>query len=253
MYKNKLLIASPLITDPVFAGSAIFILEDNKKGSNGVIVNSEAVGAVGFGDMQDLFNASPGNFDEVKKLILEGKLQSVPLFSGGPCSTPGIIFIHGHEELLRIHEEEESEYDLGIPTSFNVFDEDQPAYQDNNIPSSSASSIDKMKIIDGMYFGSPYTFGNLVQSGKLNESRFKFFSGLSAWGSGQLDYEVKNGAWIVPDFQPGKISDLFFYPEKIKEITKAALAFVKTVEKLEESKKYPWMPTVSNDFDSTWN
>ena len=128
MYKHKLLIANSMINDPVFAGSVVFLFVHNEKGAQGVILNSREVGKIGFGQMQDIFNAAPGMFAEAKDMMLNGKLQSVPLFLGGPCQTPGVIFLHGHEEFLNIHEGQEqgSEYDLGIPASFNLFGEEYP-------------------------------------------------------------------------------------------------------------------------------
>ena len=239
MYKHKLLIASPMLTDPIFSGKVVFVFEHAEKGAQGVILNSAEIGKVGFTHMKDLFNAAPGSFSEVKNMILSGDLQSVPLYMGGPCHTPGIFFLHGHEELLTVHEmqEQDSEYDLGIPTSFNIFDEgEKPAYQDNV----DASPIAKLKVIDGLYFGSPYTFGHLVENGKLGENKFKFFSGMSVWGSGQLDYEVENGAWTIVDPTP---NILFNIDELNKLVPNSNVS----------TSKHPWLPKIAPGYDPLWN
>jgi len=238
MYKNKLLIANPVIQDPIFAGSVIFLFGHSKKGAEGVILNSKEVGKVGFGQMQDLFNAAPGSFNETKDMILNGKLQSVPLFLGGPCQTPGIYFLHGYEEFLNILEgpEEKSEFDLGIPASFNLFGEDdQPAYKDN--------VASRMVVMDGLYFGTPYTFGHIIEAGKLQENKFRFFTGQSGWGPGQLEHEIAHGAWTVMD----ATGDLIFDAKAINKLAKAARP-----PEPPKAKK-PWIPNLPPGFDPSWN
>jgi len=248
MYKHKLLIANPMINDPVFAGSVVFIFEHTKKGAQGVILNSREVGKVGFGHMKDVFNAPPGNFNEAKDMILNGKLQSVPLYLGGPCQTPGVFFLHGYEELLNIHEGQEqgSEYDLGIPASFNLYDEDeQPAYKDD-IPSPFA----KLTVTEGLYFGSPYTFGHLVENGKLDEDKFRFFTGLSAWSAGQLEYEIQSGAWTVAESTP----ELFFNVEELNKLAQSVGSKRHEPEPASNPKpKHPWLPETKQGFDPSWN
>jgi putative transcriptional regulator len=251
MYRHKLLIANPMINDPIFAGSVVFLFVHNEKGAQGVILNSREVGKIGFGQMQDIFNAAPGTFAEAKDMILNGKLQSVPLFLGGPCQTPGIIFLHGHEEFLNIHEGQEqgSEYDLGIPDSFNLFgeDEEKPAYQDD-IP----SPVARMKIIEGLYFGSPFTFGHLIEAGKLDENKFRFFTGLSAWSAGQLEYEVQSGAWTVVDATP----DVFFNPEELNKLVQSVADKQPPADPSEppaSKSKHSWVPKTPPGFDPSWN
>lgn len=239
MYKHKLLIANPVIQDPVFAGSVIFLFGHTKKGAEGVILNSREVGKVGFGQMQDLFNAAPGSFNEAKDMILNGKLQSVPLFLGGPCQTPGIYFLHGYEEFLNILEgpDDSSEFDLGIPASFNLFgeDEDKPAYQDG--PAS------KMTVMDGLYFGTPYTFGHIIEAGKLEENKFRFFTGQAGWGPGQLEHEIAHGDWTVMD----ATGDLIFDVEAVNKLAKS-------IQPAEQPKaKKSWIPKLPPGFDPSWN
>lgn len=249
MYKHKLLIANPMISDPVFAGSVIFLFTHSKKGAQGVILNSKEIGKIGFGQMKDIFNAAPGTFAEAKDMMLNGKLETVPLFLGGPCQTPGLFFLHGHEEFLNVHESQEqgSEYDLGIPSSFNLFgeDEEKPAYQDD-VPTPFA----QMNVTEGLYFGSPYTFGHLIEAGKLDENKFRFFTGLSAWSAGQLEYEIENGAWTVVDSTP----DVFFNPEELNRLVQSVAHIQPPADEPPAStSKHPWVPNAPPGFDPSWN
>lgn len=240
MYKHKLLIANSMIDDPVFSGSVVFLFEHTKKGAQGVILNSKEVGTVGFGQMQDLFNAGPDTFSEAKKLILDGTLQSVPLFMGGPVHTPGIFFLHGYEEFLNVHEGQEqgSEYDLGIPASFSLFeDEADKSYQDDV-----SSPLAKLIVTEGLYFGSPLTFGNLIEAGKLHENKFRFFTGLSTWSAGQLEHEVQNGAWTI--FEP--TPDLFFDVEQLEKLAQS-------VADKQQPEKHSWVPQMPQGYDPSSN
>jgi putative AlgH/UPF0301 family transcriptional regulator len=173
-------------------------------------------------------------------MILNGKLQSVPLFMGGPCQTPGIYFLHGYEDFLNILEgpEDRSEFDLGIPESFNLFgDDEQPAYQDN--------PANKMVVMDGLYFGTPYTFGHIIEAGKIDEDKFRFFTGQSGWQPGQLEKEIAGGAWTV--VENAQVSDLFFDRMAIEALIRAVTK--KPVAKKSKS----WMPNLPPGFDPSWN
>jgi putative AlgH/UPF0301 family transcriptional regulator len=233
--KNNLLIANPIISDPIFAGKVIFIFEHNDKGTHGVILNSEEIGKVGFAHMEQLFNSAPGDFDQVKDLILNGQLKSVPLYSGGPCSTPGIYFIHGHEEFKEPEVEPKSEFDLGLPDSFDVFG-DSP-YKEN-------TPLSKMFIMDGLYFGSPLTFGNIVEAGKLKENKFRFFTGISSWGAGQLEQEISQGAWTIIDNAP--VADFFFDHAQLE-------LMVATVVKIRTPPNPSWIPKMPDGYNPSLN
>lgn len=237
MYRHKLLIANPMITDPVFAGTVVFLFRHNEKGAQGIILNAKEVGKVGFGYMKDIFNTPSGSFDEAKDLLINGNLQSVPLFMGGPCHTPGIFFLHGHEELLNVREGQEqgSEYDLGIPASFDLGN-DNP-YQDE-VP----SPIAKLIVTEGLYFGTPFTFGSLIEAGKLQEDKFRFFTGMSTWADGQLEHEIQNGAWTVVD----PTVDVFFSAAELDKL-------VQSVADKKPITKAPLIPKTPKDFNSSWN
>jgi putative transcriptional regulator len=64
------------------------------------------------------------------------------------------------------------------------------------------ASLAEMEIVPGVYFAAQrdHLEGLLQQQGH----EFRFFVGHSGWGSGQLENELKEGAWLttpaVPDF-----------------------------------------------------
>lgn len=198
MYKNKILVANPVITDPLFCQSVIFLFTHTSKGAEGVILNSsKEIGTVGFKEMSKFLEEMPP-LDDFQKLM--ANLDSVPLYAGGPCKTPGLYFMHGYEEFhtLAGPQDEKPEFDLGIPASFG----------DNEYGDDPAQEIkSKLKVIDGVYFGTPVTFGQIVEAGKVKENKFRFYSGISIWGPGQLEREIAGGAWKIMDF---KDPDLFF-------------------------------------------
>ena len=213
MYKHKLLVATSMIIDPIFSDKVVFVLDHNEKRSFGITLNSSEIGKIDRKYLKDLFDSPSGKYAKVKELILDGDLKSIPLFSGGPCPTPGIFFLHGYEEFLDAHENSSFDFSLDETSPFS-----------------------KMKVTDGLYFGTSKTFGDLIEAGKFNEGNFKFFSGMSLWTAGQLDFEIKSGAWTVVD----ATTDILFDVEKINKL-------------LPTKDKYPWMPQFKEGFDSSLN
>lgn len=199
MYKNKILIADPAITDPFFSQSVVFLFKHTPKGAEGVILNSpREVGTVGFAEISKFLEKSP-TFEDFKNSVKD--MKSVPLFAGGPVRTPGIYFVHGYEEFSELaipeQEEEKPEFDLGIPTSFGENEYGDDPHQE---------FAKKLKIIDGIYFGTPATFGHIIESGKIEEGKFRFYTGMSSWGPGQLEREIAGGAWKIQDID----AEMFF-------------------------------------------
>ncbi len=57
-----------------------------------------------------------------------------------------------------------------------------------------------LPVHDGVFWGGAFEDVQAgVGGGRLDADRFRFFVGYSGWGSGQLDAEVDDGAWIVLD------------------------------------------------------
>jgi putative transcriptional regulator len=69
-YAGYFLIAKPILQDPNFKHTVVFLLAHNAEGAFGLVVNRPA-------DAQEL---------------------PWPLFAGGPCPSPGLIMLHGHPE-----------------------------------------------------------------------------------------------------------------------------------------------------------
>jgi putative transcriptional regulator len=67
---GSFLVARPVLRDPNFRQSVVFILEHGEGGALGVIVNRP----------------------------VPAKELPMPVFMGGPCQSPGLIMLHGHAE-----------------------------------------------------------------------------------------------------------------------------------------------------------
>lgn len=173
-YPQKILIAnSKVIKDDVFSNSVVFLFEHDADGAQGIILNPKEVGKVAFTELLE----NDLSLDNAKEMLLDGKLDSAPLFLGGPCQVKGLYFIHGYEEFL----------------------------EKNHV------------ITTGLYFGSPVTFCQIVESKKLSQNKFRFMNGTSLWAAGQLDNEIKNNAWTVVNPNP----NLFFDDVAISKLQNA--------------------------------
>lgn len=214
MFTHKFLIANPAITDPVFAGKIVFVFKHNKNGAEGVIINPKQIGKVGFAQLDDLLQVK--SLSDLGEMVLGDRMQSVPLYSGGPRKTKGMYLLHGYEELLV----EDSEYE-------NVFDD----------------STEKMTLIDGVYFGTPIVFNKIVEYGLIEEKKFRFFTGQSSWSSLQLESEVKNGVWTVMESDGNA-----FFDEKLLKILVDSVSHKKP--KLDFDLPLPKIP---HGFDPSWN
>ncbi len=78
-YAGCFLIARPVLQDPNFKRSVVFLLAHNTEGAFGLIVNRPA----------------------------EAEGLPWPVFLGGPCPSPGLIMLHGHPEWVDAEEEKE--------------------------------------------------------------------------------------------------------------------------------------------------
>ena len=57
----------------------------------------------------------------------------------------------------------------------------------------------------GLYLGGWGEARPRVADSSLADGRFKFFLGATEWGAGQLDDEMRAGAWIALDASPARI------------------------------------------------
>jgi putative transcriptional regulator len=80
-YAGYFLIAKPILQDPNFKRTVVFLLAHNAEGAFGLVVNRPA----------------------------EAKGLPWPVFVGGPCPSPGLILLHGHPQWAETVEEDEPE------------------------------------------------------------------------------------------------------------------------------------------------
>ena len=184
MYSKKILVSRVVQGPGVLPKdkSVIYVFRHTTKGAVGVNLTGPSVGGLKTGQLRDILNAKPGFLDAAKEIILSDQF-SMPVYLGGPTKTEGVYFLHGHKDFANVtkpdHEPEE------------VLDEE----------------IKKDAIAaDGVYFGTPYTFGRLLEEGYQDSPLMRFFTGQCKWMSGQLDLEVQAGFWTVIEPEP----DLFF-------------------------------------------
>lgn len=209
MYKGKFLVANPAITDPIFSNTIVYLVSHSSKGAEGIIVNpKKSVGDVSFVEVSEMLkDISLSEKEGMEKFLNSIKgMPSVPLFQAGPVRTDGPYLLHGYEDIFDAEvppgqEEDKPEFDLGIPTSFGDNDE-------------LSDFKEKLKLMDGVYFGSPNTFAKIIESGKVPEGKFRFYIGTSTWAKGQLEHEIAGGAWRIIDGD----ASLFFDKEKADAI-----------------------------------
>jgi putative transcriptional regulator len=83
-YAGCFLIAKPILQDPNFKRTIVFLLAHNAEGAFGLVVNRPA----------------------------EAKGLPWPVFVGGPCPSPGLIMLHGHAEWTEEDENTDKEHQL---------------------------------------------------------------------------------------------------------------------------------------------
>ncbi|MFF5569005.1 YqgE/AlgH family protein [Streptomyces sp. NPDC012623] len=146
---GRLLVATPALADPNFDRAVVLLLDHDKEGSLGVVLNRPT--PVGVGDILEPW----------------GKLAGEPgvVFRGGPVSLDSALalaVIPGAEGPLgwrRVH------------GAIGLVDLDTP-------PELLARALGSLRV----------------------------FAGYAGWGPGQLENELREGAWYVVDSEPGDVS-----------------------------------------------
>jgi len=131
---GSFLVARPSLLDPNFRQTVVLLLEHTREGALGLIVNRPK---------------------SVKGLPFK-------LFAGGPCSSDGLLMLHGHREWL----------------------EDAP---DQGSPG----------IAPGIFMGDSACLDRVGEVLPKKTPRFRVFSGYAGWGAGQLEAELAGGDWTV--------------------------------------------------------
>lgn len=131
---GSFLVAKPVLQDPNFVQTVVLLLRHNEEGAFGLVVNRPA------------------------------KTEGIPfpVYVGGPCSAPGLIMLHGHDEWLS-----------------GKADPDEPA-----------------EVIPGVYLGDTESLRRVADDDQPG-FRFRVFTGYSGWGADQLERELSAGTWIL--------------------------------------------------------
>jgi putative transcriptional regulator len=135
---GSFLVARPVLRDPNFAQTVVVLLAHDDNGALGLVVNR------------------PG----------EGNEQPFPVFSGGPCPSPGLFLLHGHSEWT------ESSSDA--------------------LPGAA-----KQEVAPGIFLGDAACLERANQVLPGHALRLRLFRGCAGWGPGQLEQELAAGAWAV--------------------------------------------------------
>ena len=76
-----------------------------------------------------------------------------------------------------------------------------------------------IEIVKGVWWGGDFEqVLQLLQAGKLDEARIRFYLGYSGWSSGQLASELEEKTWLTVEAEP----ELVFHPQ-VAEIWKDSL------------------------------
>jgi len=119
-------------------------------------------------------------FDQnLNDLIPDILIPNIPVYYGGPVQIDTIHFIHQQPELIK--------------GGFEI----QP----------------------GVYWGGEFDqVVNMINAGKIEVNKIRFFIGYAGWSSGQLENELNEKSWIVSESNKGLIFD-----EKDENVWRQAL------------------------------
>jgi putative transcriptional regulator len=84
-----------------------------------------------------------------------------PVYAGGPCTSEGLLMLHGHREWI---------------------DEDE---------------VKERQIAPGIFLGDASCLTRVKDAPESESLRYRLFSGYSGWGPDQLEGERASGAWAV--------------------------------------------------------
>lgn len=135
---GSFLVARPSLQDPNFRHAVVLLLAHGPEGAFGLVVNRRA----------------------------KSDQLPWPLYAGGPCSSPGLMMLHGHEEWAQQAE-----------------------------PSSDGPTMPQ--IAPGVFIGAAAC---LERAGELPADaarRVRVFNGYAGWAGGQLEGELAVGAWAL--------------------------------------------------------
>jgi putative transcriptional regulator len=132
---GSFLVARPMLQDPNFRRTVVLLLAHNEDGAFGLVVNRQA------------------------------KADGLPwpLFTGGPCPSPGLMLLHGHSDWA------------------------QPDGEGEAAP----------QVAPGIFVGNAACLERAGDLPAEAPGRFRVFSGYAGWAAGQLEGELAAGAWAL--------------------------------------------------------
>jgi putative transcriptional regulator len=133
-FAGKFLVARHVLSDPHFNRSVVLLLQHGPEGAFGLVVNRPAK--------------------------IEG--LPFPVFAGGPCSSQGLLLLHGYKEWADVED-----------------------------------GIVEGQIAPGILLGDASCLQRLDDLPESQPCRFRMFAGYAGWGPGQLENELGAGAWAL--------------------------------------------------------
>ncbi len=137
---GSFLIARPSLKDPNFARTVVLVLAHGEEGAHGVVVN-RPVPVDGF---------------------------PLPVYLGGPCESPGLLLLHGHQEWAEARES----------------------------PEKSEEERDG-EVAPGIFLGDVRCWNRATDPETGAGARVRVVRGYAGWGPGQLEGEMAQGVWEV--------------------------------------------------------
>ena len=180
---GKLLVATPLLTDPNFARTVVLMCAHEDEGALGVVINR------------------PTQSDVIEHVPEWHRLAASPavIYSGGPVELEGALALgrmaEGRAPLAG--SEAKSEAGAGGDAAPGGGSEES-ADLDDRIDRGMEGWTAVTSEVGFIDLGRPPE-----QFAAAGLEHMRLFSGHSGWGSGQLEAEIEEDAWFVVDSEPG--------------------------------------------------
>ncbi len=131
---GQFLVARHTLRDPNFCQTVVLLLQHGEEGAFGLVVNRP----------------------------IKSEELPFPVFTGGPCESPGLLMLHGHNDWV------EADPESG-------------------------------PVAPGIFLGDAECMNRITDPTPTTDYQYRMFSGYSGWGPGQLEGELSAGAWqVVP-------------------------------------------------------
>lgn len=165
-YQGSLLIAMPVLHDPSFDHTVIYLCQHDETHAMGIILN-RPIDGLDFGRMLHELGISPGVVDA------DRRLSAKTIFRGGPVQNDRGFVLHSPDYHI-----EDITMPLGPPTDF------------------SPETASFAELSDTMALTA--TRDILVDLSKgSGPQRFLVALGYAGWGPGQLETELSHNAWLI--------------------------------------------------------